>query len=228
MKIGGIMNLTLLDYPDKVACTVFTVGCNFRCPFCHNATLVNGNEGRQITESEILLFLKKRSRVLEGVCLTGGEPLIQQGVDVFLRQVKELGYSVKLDTNGAYPDKLKELVANKLVDYVAMDIKNSRERYAETAGCNVDIQAVEQSVAFLKSGIVDYEFRTTVTGNFHNETSIESMAQWLSGAKKWYLQKFVDSGDLIDSATQGCSDETMYKYLKIAQRTIPSALLRGI
>lgn len=228
MKIGGMMNLTLLDYPDKVACTVFTVGCNFRCPFCHNATLVSGNDGKQIMESEILAFLKKRRGVLEGMCLTGGEPLIQHGVEQFLHNVKDMGYSVKLDTNGAFPDKLRELVERRLVDYVAMDVKNSRELYAETAGCNVDINAIEQSVSYLKSGVVDYEFRTTVTGNLHSEDGIESMARWLIGADKWYLQKFVDSGDIIDGNMVGCSDETMYRYLEIAQNIIPKTALRGI
>ena len=146
MKIGGLMNLTLLDYPDKVACTVFTVGCNFRCPFCHNNTLVCGNGGRQISENEILSFFYKLSGVLEGMCLTGGESLIQSGVEDFLRKVKELGYSVKLDTNGAFPDRLRAIIEAGLVDYVAMDVKNSRKRYAETAGCTTDTGAVEQSV----------------------------------------------------------------------------------
>ena len=228
MKIGGIMNLTLLDYPDKVACTVFTVGCNFRCPFCHNAKLVCGNGGKQITESEVLAFLKKRRGVLEGMCLTGGEPLIQQGVAEFLRNVKDLGYCVKLDTNGAFPDKLRELVENGLVDYVAMDVKNSRERYAQTVGCNVDIKAIEQSIAYLKSNVVDYEFRTTVTGNLLDAESIAETAEWLSGAKRWYLQKFVNSGDLIDDATMGCGDDTMRMYLKIAKTIIPNTELRGI
>ena len=228
MTIGGIMNLTLLDYPDKVACTVFTVGCNFRCPFCHNNTLVCGNDGRQIAVNEALRFLDKRKNVLEGMCLTGGEPLIQQGVEQFLQDVKAMGYSVKLDTNGAFPDRLKELVYRGLVDFVAMDVKNSRERYAETVGCNVDIQAIEQSVEFLKGGAVDYEFRTTVTGNLHNERSIEELAQWLRGDSKFYLQKFVNSGDLIDGSTIGCDDETMRKYLQIVRKYLPNAQLRGM
>lgn len=228
MKIGGLMNLTLLDYPDKVACTVFTVGCNFRCPFCHNNTLVGGNGGRQISENEILSFLKKRQGVLEGMCLTGGEPLIQNGVEDFLRRVKDLGYSVKLDTNGAFPDRLRALIESGLVDYVAMDVKNSRERYAETAGCTVDIDAIGQSVDLLKSGIVDYEFRTTVTGNHHDERSIEDTARWLAGAKRYYLQMFVNSGDLIDGLTVGCGEEQMRRYLDIVKRYVPSAELRGM
>ena len=179
-------------------------------------------------ESEVLAFLKKRRGVLEGMCLTGGEPLIQGGVEEFLRRVKDLGYSVKLDTNGAFPDRLRAIIEAGLVDYVAMDVKNSRERYAETAGCTTDISAVEQSVELLKSGVVDYEFRTTVTGNYHDEQNIEDMAKWLVGAKRYYLQKFVNSGDLIDGSTVGCGEDTMKRYLEIVRKYVPSAQLRGI
>jgi len=228
MKIGGLMNLTLLDYPDKVACTVFTVGCNFRCPFCHNNSLVLGNGGRRLAVNEVLGFLEKRKNVLDGMCLTGGEPLIQQGVEEFLLDVKRLGYSVKLDTNGAFPDRLRELAEKGLVDYVAMDVKNSKERYEETVGCKTDIQAICRSVEFLKSGKVEYEFRTTVTGDHHDEISIGNMSRWLAGASKLYLQKFVNSGDLIDPNTVGCSDETMRRYLEIAKKYLPNAELRGI
>lgn len=229
MIIGGISNLTLLDYPEKVACTVFTVGCNFRCPFCHNNTLVRGNDGKQLSVVEVLRFLQKRRNVLEGMCLTGGEPLIQNGVREFLQAVKALGYSVKLDTNGAYPDRLKALIDAGLVDYVAMDVKNSRERYSATAGCNeADLDKIEQSIEYLKSGAVEYEFRTTVTGNLHDEQSIEDMARWLTGAKRLYLQMFVNSGDLIDPNTTGCNEETMRHYLDIVRKYVPAAELRGI
>lgn len=229
MIIGGITNLTLLDYPDKVACTIFTVGCNFRCPFCHNNLLVSGNNGQQIAVGEALRFLQKRKNVLEGVCLTGGEPLIQQGVEDFLKQVKEMGYLVKLDTNGAFPNRLKTIVEMRLVDYVAMDVKNSRETYAVTAGCNLsDLDKIEQSVQYLKSNTVDYEFRTTVTGNLHSEQSIEDLAKWLVGAKRLYLQKFVNSGDLIDPDTIGCDEDAMRRYLGIVRKYIPTAELRGM
>ena len=229
MIIGGITNLTLLDYPEKVACTVFTVGCNFRCPFCHNNTLVCGNDGKQLSVVEALRFLQKRRNVLEGVCLTGGEPLIQNGVGEFLQAVKALGYSVKLDTNGAFPDRLKALIDAKLVDYVAMDVKNSLDKYVVTAGCKEsDLDKIQQSVAYLKSNIVDYEFRTTVTGNLHDEQSIEAMARWLTGAKRLYLQMFVNSGDLIDPSTTGCDEDTMRRYLDIVRKYVPSAELRGI
>lgn len=229
MVIGGLTNLTLLDYPEKVACTVFTVGCNFRCPFCHNNSLVGGNDGRVLSESEVLRFLEKRRNVLEGVCLTGGEPLLQNGVEDFLRQVKALGYLVKLDTNGAFPERLKALVEAGLVDYVAMDVKNDRKHYQFTAGCdNLALEKIEQSVEYLKSGVVDYEFRTTVTGNLHTEQSIEAMAKWLVGAKRLYLQQFVDSGDLIDPSTTGCDEAQMRRHLDIVREYVPNAELRGI
>ncbi len=227
MKFGGLQKLTLLDYPKKVACTVFTVGCNFRCPFCHNNSLVTNNV-EQLSQEQILAFLKKRKNLLEGVCLTGGEPLIHPDVADFLRQVKGLGYLVKLDTNGAFPQKLQQLVEEGLVDYVAMDVKNSRQSYWQTAGSNVDISAVEQSVEFLKKGLVDYEFRTTVTGNLHDQNSIEQMGEWLVGAKALYLQQFVDSGDLIDSATIGCSMDTLKKYQETLKKYVANVFVRGV
>lgn len=229
MIVGGLMNLTLLDYPEKVACTVFTKGCNFRCPFCHNATLVNDHDCQDLTVYEVLEFLKKRKPVLEGVCLTGGEPLIQSDVEEFLTTAKRIGYNVKLDTNGSFPDRLIALVENGLIDYCAMDVKNSKSRYAETVGTNVDIAAIEKSVAYLLSqDKIPFEFRTTVTANFHDEKSIEQLAEWIAGAPKYYLQKFVDSGDLIDGTVTGASDEQMHRYLEIAKKYVPAAELRGM
>ena len=227
MKFGGLQKLTLLDYPNKMACTVFTVGCNFRCPFCHNNSLVSSNVDL-LTEEQILAFLQKRKNVLEGVCLTGGEPLLQRDVAEFLAKVKDLGYLVKLDTNGAFPAKLKQLVELGLVDYVAMDVKNSPQMYPQTVGANVDMSAIRQSVEFLKLGTVDYEFRTTVTGNLHDEQSIEQMGQFLDGAKVVYLQQFVDSGDLIDPTTIGCDEQTLKRYQTILQKYVKSVQLRGV
>ena len=230
MKFGGLQKLTLLDYPDKVAATVFTVGCNFRCPFCHNNSLVCGHgvEKNEISEQEILNFLQKRRNLLEGICLTGGEPLIQPHVDVFLQKVRDMGYKIKLDTNGAFPETLNVLIKNGLVDYVAMDVKNSKELYAKTVGCNVDVAAIERSVELLKSGVVDYEFRTTVTDTFHTEESIRDMAKWLVGAKRLYLQQFVDSGDLIDDTVTGVDEAVLKRYCEIAREFVPNTFLRGI
>lgn len=227
MIFGGLQKLTLLDYPEKVACTVFTSGCNFRCPFCHNASLVC-HSASSLTFGEVSAFLKKRKNVLEGVCLTGGEPLVQNDVEDFLKFAKDLGYKVKLDTNGSFPDKLEKIVKSGLVDYVAMDVKNSLEKYFETVGREIDTEAVRRSVELLKSDVVDYEFRTTVTGTFHSESSIESMAKWIAGCKRAYLQKFVASGDLIDRTVFGCDDETLKKYLEILRRYVSCAEIRGI
>ena len=230
MKIQGLQKLTLLDYPEKVACTVFFAGCNFRCPFCHNASLVTHiSEEPEMTEEAFFTFLKKRQGILDGVCITGGEPLLQPDIEDFIRKIKELGYAVKLDTNGSFPTKLKTLVEKGLVDYVAMDIKNSREAYGITAGVEkIDIASVEKSVAYLKEGKVPYEFRTTVVKNLHTKEELQRIGQWIAGAEKYFLQNFVDSGDLIGKNTRGCSEEEMKEFLQVVRKYIPNALLRGI
>lgn len=234
MKIGGVTKLTLLDFPSVVACTVFTSGCNFRCPFCHNASLVCGEQLPNSEEKTTLEFLEKRKNVLEGLCLSGGEPLLQKDVENFLRNVKALGYKIKLDTNGSFPEKLISLVNENLIDYVAMDVKNSKRLYAATAGANVDINAICKSVEFLETGVVDYEFRTTVTGNLHTEQSIEEMGQWLVGAKRLFLQKFEDSGNLVGSCygcvptAFVCDDEVMLRYRDILKRFVPQTYVRGV
>ena len=230
MRIQGLQKTTLLDYPEKVACTVFTAGCNFRCPFCHNASLVvDIPQEAQITEEAFFSFLKKRQGILDGVCVSGGEPLLQPGIVEFIRKIKELGYAVKLDTNGSYPDKLKYLVREKLVDYVAMDIKNSLDAYAVTAGTDDKfLGAIEESVSFLKEGNVPYEFRTTVTKDFHTREHFEKIGRWIQGAEKYFLQSFVDSGDLIDSKICGCDEEEMKEFLSTVKTHVPNVRLRGI
>lgn len=230
MRIQGLQKLTLLDYPEKMACTVFTAGCNFRCPFCHNASLVvNIPQEAEMTEDNFFSFLKKRQGVLDGVCISGGEPLLQPDIENFIRKIKDLGYAIKLDTNGSFPDKLKMLVEKGLVDYVAMDIKNCPESYAITAGVDaLDIDSIKESVAYLKEGHVPYEFRTTVVKHYHNEDSFERIGQWLTGTEKFFLQNFVDSGDLIGKKTKGCSEEEMKEFLTIVQKYIPGAKLRGM
>ena len=230
MRVQGLQKLTLLDYPERVACTVFTAGCNFRCPFCHNASLVTHiPERADIDEEAFFTFLKKRQGILDGVCVTGGEPLLQPDIDVFLRKIKELGYAVKLDTNGSFPEKLIELVKAGLVDYVAMDIKNALARYGETIGLDGRYdEAIAKSVAFLLEGHVDYEFRTTVTKNFHTADEMEEIGKWIQGAKRYYLQGFVDSGDLIEQNIEGVGKEEMELFLKKVKPFIPSAELRGM
>ena len=230
MRIQGLQKTTLLDYPEKVACTVFTAGCNFRCPFCHNASLVvNIPDESEITEEAFFGFLKKRQGILDGVCVTGGEPLLQPGIEDFIYKIKELGYAVKLDTNGSFPEKLRYLVEEKLVDYVAMDIKNSLDAYDATTGTDGRfLEAIEESVAFLKEGKVPYEFRTTVTKDFHTREHFEKIGQWIQGAEKYFLQFFVDSGDLIDSKICGCDEEEMKEFLSTVKTYVPNVRLRGI
>ncbi len=229
MKIQGLQKLTLLDFPEKVACTVFTAGCNFRCPFCHNASLVvNIPAESEWTEEKFFDFLKKRQGILEGVCVTGGEPLLQAGIEEFIRKIKELGFLVKLDTNGSFPDKLKSLVEKKLIDYVAMDIKNSKESYSITAGVDNRYQeAICESVEFLKQKNLPFEFRTTVVKHFHTEEEFERIGNWISGTDKYYLQKFKNSGDLINGHIQGCDDEEMEKFLLVVKKYVPNAQIRG-
>ena len=199
MVISGMQKLTLLDYPGKTACLLFTQGCNFRCPFCHNASLVvNIPKEAEISEDEFFKFLQKRKGILDGVCVSGGEPLLQPDIELFIRKIKDMGFAVKLDTNGSFPDKLIHLVEEGLVDYVAMDIKNSPETYVLTAGVDVlDMEAIRGSVLYLKDGNIPYEFRTTVVKHYHSKEGFEEIGKWLVGADKYFLQNFVDSGDLI-------------------------------
>lgn len=229
MLIKGFQKLTLLDYPGKTACTVFTGGCNYRCPFCHNAGLVTKLDTEIISEGEVLSHLKKRQGILDGVAISGGEPLLQGDIEEFLQKIKELGYSIKLDTNGSFPDKLKSIIDKGLCDYVAMDIKNSKERYNETIGIdNFDISLMEKSVEILRDSDVDFEFRTTVTKNFHTMEDIEKIGEWIKGTEKYYLQNFVDSGNLIDSNVEGVSKEEMKLMLERIKKYVPTAEIRGL
>ena len=230
MLINGFQKLTVLDYPGKVACIVFTPGCNFRCPFCHNAALVTHIDKETYVDiDEVLAYLKKRQGLLDGVVITGGEPLLQDGVEEFIAEIKSLGYSVKLDTNGSFPEKLISIVEKGLVDYVAMDIKNSKEKYGKTIGVNdFDIAPIERSVDFLLQGKVDYEFRTTVVKNFHTLDDIQDIVVWIKGAHKYFLQNFVDSGDLITQGLEPVSALLLKEMKEKASELIPSVEIRGI
>lgn len=232
MFIAGMQKLTLLDFPGVVACTLFTAGCNFRCPWCHNAGLVLPEEAsdRLLESGEVLSFLEKRKGVLDGVCVTGGEPLLHAELPDFLKRVKDLGYRVKLDTNGSFPERLEALVREKLADRVAMDIKNGPSRYAETVGLrNLDLSAVTASKDFLLSDAVDYEFRTTVVRGLHTEESLLEAAKWIQGAKQWFLQQFKDSGNLIHGeGLSAFSEDEMRRLLETVQQTNPAAQLRGV
>ena len=232
MKVTGIQKLTLLDYPGVVACTVFTAGCNFRCPFCHNAMLVLPEQidDECLTDDEVFGFLKKRKGVLDGVAVTGGEPLLHADMPEFLARVKELGYKIKLDTNGSNPELLSEIVKNKLVDRVAMDIKNAPEEYARTIGLkSFDIAPVERSKEMLLRGDIDYEFRTTVVKGIHTKESLVGDAKWIEGAKEYYLQQFKDSGNLILPDGLSAYDEKQMHALADAVRDyVPTVEVRGV
>lgn len=228
---AGLQKLTLLDFPGKVACTLFTRGCNFRCPFCHNASLVvRPEEQRMYENAEIIAFLKKRVGVLDGVAITGGEPTLMVGLYDFIAKVKTMGYAVKLDTNGTRPDVLKKIVNADLVDYVAMDIKNSPEKYAYTCGLpeSYDLSKIEESKNFLMEGRVDFEFRTTVAKPFHNEEDFRRIGEWIRGDEKYFLQQFKDSGDIIGHEITACSNEEMEHFLNVLLPSVPNAQLRGV
>ena len=218
LKIYGLQKLSLLDYPGHMAATIFTGGCNFRCPFCHNRSLVFLEEAdEEISSGDVLDYLEKRKGVLDGVCITGGEPLLQPNIKLFIKTIKSLGLKVKLDTNGTSPDKLIELVEEGLIDYVAMDIKNSKQKYPTTVGIDsLSLKDVEKSVAYLLKGKVDYEFRTTVVKEFHEKQDFVEIGKWIKGAKNYFIQNFEDHGNCI---VQGLSPHEE-KDLKIFEETI--------
>lgn len=228
MIFGGIQKLTLLDYPGTVSCTLFTKGCNFRCPFCHNASLVKPSGSTpSYSEEEALDFLKKRQKILDGVCITGGEPLIHDSLPSFMEKVKALGYKIKLDTNGSFPEKLFSLVQNKLVDYVAMDIKNSFHKYNVTAGCAMlNLQHIEKSIDLLLTGTVPYEFRTTVASELHSPDDITFIAQRISGAEKYFIQNFADSGDILSDGFTPVSPPDLVKMLANAEKYVKNTKIR--
>lgn len=232
MKVTGIQKLTLLDYPGVVACTVFTAGCNFRCPFCHNAMLVLPEQidDECLTDDEVFGFLKKHRGVLDGVAVTGGEPLLHADMPEFLARVKELGYKIKLDTNGSNPELLSEIVKNKLVDRVAMDIKNAPEEYARTIGLeSFDITPVERSKEMLLRGDIDYEFRTTVVKGIHTKESLIGAAKWIEGAKEYYLQQFKDSGNLIlPDGLEAYDEKQMHALADAVRDYVPTVEVRGV
>lgn len=229
MRIDGLQTLTLLDYPGKVACTVFTSGCNMRCPFCHNASLVCGEVPPFMEKEEFFAFLKKRTGVLDGVCVTGGEPLLQEGLIPFLLEVKEKGFTTKLDTNGLLHDRLRAVVEAGAVDYVAMDIKNCKARYAETAGVpGLDLAPIEKSVQFLMEGSVDYEFRTTVVKELHNKADFDEIGRWLKGAKRYFLQSFKDSGDILSPGLSPMEKADLLEIRDRLRAEIPGVEPRGV
>ena len=229
MRIAGFQKLTLLDFPGKVACTLFTPGCNFRCPFCHNASLViTPGDADDFTEEEILSFLKKRQGLLEGVAITGGEPLLQPGIDELIRKIRALGYAVKLDTNGSFPEKLSRLLEEGLLDYVAMDIKNAPEHYDLATGVETDLEKIRRSIALLIGGKIPYEFRTTVVKGIHRPEDFPGIGRFIEGSERYFLQSYVDSGDVIDPRFEAFTPEELRGFLDSVRPFVASAELRGI
>lgn len=231
MKLGGLQRLTLLDFPGHTACTVFTYACNFRCPFCHNASLVPSDRtgGDSVCEEDFFSFLEKRRGILEGVAVTGGEPTLQKDLLSFLEKIKKMGFAVKLDTNGYEPSVLKRVLSEGLADYVAMDIKSSREGYSKAAGIKgLQLERIEESIALLKSAPVPYEFRTTAVKGLHTAKDFLEIGRWLGNVPLYFIQQYVDSGDLIENGYSAFSREEMITLLTMARVGTPSAQLRGV
>ena len=234
MTIHGLQKLTLLDYPGRIACTVFLGGCNFRCPFCHNGGLALGGDSDGIMSvEELLAFLDSRRGRLQAVCISGGEPTLHPDLPALIGEIKSRGFEVKLDTNGTNPEMLSLLIADGLVDYVAMDIKNSPDKYALTTGLisNSEFQisnfnAVRESAALLMKGRVDFEFRTTLVKELHTADDLEAIGKWLSGGEKYFLQTYRDEGDLLVGGFTAFSPEETGELLAVLKSYIPSAEIR--
>lgn len=230
MKICGLNKTTLLDYPGKVAASIFLGGCNLRCPFCHNAPLVlHAEKEPELDQEEILHFLKKRRGILEGVCVSGGEPTLASDLPEFLAEIKALGYPIKLDTNGSHPDLLKDLSRHKLIDKIAMDIKASPSKYPLLTGlANPDLASVNESISFLLEGHLDYEFRTTVVKELHTAEDFLIIREWIAGAKEYYLQAYRDSDSVIQKGFSSYPLETLMEFKALLSQRIPVVEIRGI
>ena len=228
MKIYGLQKMTLLDFPEKVACTVFTGGCNFRCPYCHNFELVDGSAPPVMESEELLRFLNTRKGLLDGVAITGGEPCLQQELPQLIRDIRSLGFKVKLDTNGSFPEMLSNLLESHQVDYVAMDIKNSPDQYAGTIGLRqIDLTNINKSIRILLDSDIDYEFRTTVIDELHSEQSFHDIGSWIRGAARYYLQSFTDRDTVPYGGFHAPSAEKLKQYLNIVSPFVRFAGVRG-
>ena len=230
MYICGYQKTTLLDYPEHVAATIFTGGCNFRCPFCHNADLiVKSNESSPIAKEEILAFLQKRKNVLSGICITGGEPTLQPDLKDFIINVRELGYKIKLDTNGYRPDVILSLLEENLLDYIAMDIKAGLSNYAKVSGIpNLDTSKIMKSISIIENSGINYEFRTTVVKELHSRQDFLEISEMLSSSSPYFIQSFKDSGNILTPGLSSCDIDTLNQYLAIVKNKLPFSSLRGI
>ncbi len=229
MTINGLQKLTLLDFPGRTACTVFLAGCDWRCPFCHNADLLDPGAEAVMDETALYAFLEKRKGLLDGVAFTGGEPLLRSELPSVLEKIRSMGFAVKLDTNGFHPDRLREVLEKGLADYVAMDVKNSPDRYARTCGMSrVDMDRIHESIRLIMSLAPDYEFRTTVVAQLHDEASFREIGPMIKGAKRYFLQAFRDDPAVPYTGFTAPKREEMEEYARIAASFADSVSLRGI
>ncbi len=228
MKIGGLMKMTLLDFPGRIACTVFLEGCNFRCPFCHNSPLVDRCSSDEMSEEEFFTFLTKRKGLLDGVCVSGGEPLLDEKVFDFMKKIKDMGYRLKLDTNGSFPERLGRAVGEGLCDYVAMDIKNSPGKYKVTAGCEkIGFDSVRESIEFLKNAGIPHEFRTTVVKDFHSVEDMKEIARIIGADEKYFIQPFRDGETVIERGLREFENQELKAMLEAVREIVPGAEIRG-
>ena len=229
MKLYGLQKTSLLDYPGHLSAILFTGGCNFNCPYCHNSDLLHPAGLMPLDNDEIFAFLKKRSSLLEGVVITGGEPTLMPDLPLLIQKIHQMGLKVKLDTNGYRPDVLKRLCEEGLVDYVAMDIKTCKDWYPVVAGIpSLQVDKIEESVAFLKTGIVPYEFRTTVVNELHSAADFEKIGPWIAGCPNYFLQNFSDSGNVLEEGFSACTKEQLLEYMEIIRPFVGNVSLRGI
>ena len=229
MTINGMQKLTLLDYPGHVACLIFTQGCNFRCPFCHNSGLLDMNNNcEKIDEKEVFKYLEKRKGLLDGVCISGGEPLLQKDIEYFIRKVKDLGYKVKLDTNGSSPKKLKQLIEEGLIDYVAMDIKNDFLNYDKTAGMCTNIDNIKKSIEIIENSNIEYEFRTTIVKQFHDVGKLEKIIQYIGPNARYYIQNYQDCSSVLQRGLDGFDEEELLNIKNTLGVKYPNLVVRGV
>ena len=229
MVIHGLQKMTLLDFPGKVACTIFLGWCDFRCPFCHNCELIDGSAPAELDDEKLLNFLKKRQGLLEGVAITGGEPMLNKDLPELIRKIRELGYPVKVDTNGNHPEMLRRVIDEKLVDYIAMDVKNTKERYAQTIGLEeFDTSNVEKSIGIIMGSGIEYEFRTTVVEQLHDNDSFMGIGRLIEGADRYFLQKFTDRDTVPFEGLSAPSDDKMREYLETVRPFAKEVQLRGV
>ncbi|MCR4564282.1 MAG: anaerobic ribonucleoside-triphosphate reductase activating protein [Clostridiales bacterium] len=229
MKLHGLQKMTLLDFPGHVACTVFLGGCDFRCPFCHNYELIDGTAQPVMDDGELISFLESRKGLLDGVAITGGEPCLHKELPELIRKIRAAGYPVKLDTNGYHPEMLKSIIDEGLVEYVAMDIKNSEEKYELTCGVDlIDLDKIRESISILINSGIEYEFRTTVIKEFHEEEDFVKMCEMIKGAKRYFLQRFTDRDSVPYGNLTSPSFDEMKEFAAVSRQFIPNTELRGV